>query len=85
MSTKACPRPDGPPCTLLLCLTDDVGVELDLAPLGGEGDGDVDDPGPLLDVCLDGVDARGAGHAADLEDKVYWCTWCFISSGLGLS
>ena len=31
-------------------LTDDGRVEPDLAPLGGEGDGDVYDAGPLLDV-----------------------------------
>ena len=47
-------------------LTDERGVELDLAPLGGEGDGDVEDAGALLDVGLDGVDARRASHAADL-------------------
>ena len=49
-----------------ISLTDKRGVELDLAPLGGEGDGDVEDAGALLDVGLDGVDARRARHAADL-------------------
>ena len=59
-----------------ISLTDERGVELDLAPLGGEGDGDVEDAGALLDVGLDGVDARRARHAADLgrnnENALIW-------------
>ena len=61
---------------VVIHLTDERGVELDLAPLGGEGDGDVEDAGALLDVGLDGVDARRARHAADLrrnnENALIW-------------
>ena len=48
-------------------LTNDCRVELDPAPLGGQRHGGLLDAVVLLQGRLDQEDARGAGHAADLE------------------
>ena len=48
-------------------LTNDRRVELDFAPLGGQGDGGVLNAALLLQRGLDQVNARRARHAVDLK------------------